>query len=1066
MSTKERSIDRYFCTCRKIVVSLMLSLFIPGFLMAQNKTITGIVKDDSGKVVPGATVIIKGTKTGTNANDAGKFTLNAPLKSVLIITAINYSRMEVTVDAKEIYIIVLHPSQGGSSEDVVVMGYGLSVKRKDLTGSAGSVDMKDALKAPVSSLDGFLAGRVAGVSVLSADGQPGSNATINIRGISSINTDGGPLYVVDGFPLDNGNFNSINPDDIESIDVLKDASATALYGARGANGVIVITTKKGKSGAPQLTYNAFYGWNQVPKKMEMMAPYDFVKYIHDLNPAWDSVYLRTGVNIDEYKTAERIDMQELAFRNGQTQDHSLAVRGGNDKTKYSLSGNYNSNNGTIINTAFKRYQGRFVLDQVVTEKLKVGINTNYSYALSSGAGISTPTFYASSTSLYSTWGYRPVNPISGPFEEINIIDEFYDPLNENNAAQDQRVNPLINLKNVFNQLGSTSFVSNAYAEYAFSSKLKLRVTGGINRVGNESKSFNNSRTGGGSKYSSDGINGSVSNRVTSSWNNANTLSYTTTLGASHHLNALASVELNSVKSSYVYFKANQLPNEELGIDGIDQGDPAKTISSSNSTRSTLASGLIRANYDYQGKYFLTGSVRADGSSRFAEGNKWGYFPSGAIAWRLSKEGFMKNVPAISEAKIRFSYGTGGNNRVSDFAYLPQINFDQPNWWNYSTNGQVPVLGAYISSPGNADLKWETNVQSNLGLDLGFFKDRITATIDVYTRITKDLLLNAQLPGANGIFSQTGFKNVGELENKGVELSFTSRNIETKNFGWNTSFNISFNRNKILKLAEGSSALLAGSGTFLNTTFSTLSPYISAIGRPVGEMYGTIFDGVYQYADFDLLPNGSYLLKPSITTNGVSRAAQKPGDIKYRDLNGDLTINTSDYTIIGSGYPKHEGGLSNNFRYKNFDLSIFLQWKYGQDVINANRYVFEGGIVTNPNLNQLASYNGRWTPANPSNTLFRAGGFTNAAYSSRVVEDGSYLKLRTVSVGYGLPANILRKIKMNSLRFNIAAQNILTWTKYSGQDPEVSSRQSTLTPNFDYTGYPHSLSVAFRINAIF
>ena len=376
---------------------------------------------------------------------------------------------------------------------------------------------------------------------------------------------------------------------------------------------------------------------------------------------------------------------------------------------------------------------------------------------------------------------------------------------------------------------------------------------------------------------------------------------------------------------------------------------------------------------------------------------------------------------------------------------------------------MKVNGAVISAAGNPNLKWETSIQPNIGLDLGFFNNRINLTVDAYKRKVKDLLLNAPLPYANGIPNASGYENVGSLQNKGLEVTLITNNVITKNFVWNSNFNMAFNQNEIISLAPGQVALLSGAGTFFNTTYSSLSPYISTIGDPLGQMYGLIWEGNYQYSDFNKMPNGAYVLKPGIPNNGGN---VQPGDIKYKDLNGDGIINNKDWTVIGNGLPTFTGGFSNDFSYKGFDLNVFLQWSVGNDVINANRYIFEGGILTNPNLNQFASYANRWEPNNPDNTLFRAGGYGPAAYSSRVVENGSYLKLRTVSLGYNFSKGLIDKMKIKKLRVYGSAQNILTITGYSGQDPESSSRNSNLTPGFDYTAYPHSLSVVLGINATF
>lgn len=1047
----------------KDMVGFVLLFCFPLLLSAQVKTVTGTVTDENDKPLPGVTVAVKNGPAATQTDSAGKFSLKAALKATLVFSSVNYQKKELVVDARQVYTIILS-SVSGTLDDVVVVGYGTQ-KKRDLTGAVSSVNMKDFSKAPVKSFDDALAGRVAGVVVTSADGQPGSNASIVIRGAGSITQDNSPLYVIDGFPSENSNANSISPADIESIDVLKDASATSIYGARGANGVILITTKKGKQGPPVVTYNGYYGWQNIPKKVELMGPYDFVKYVGELNAGIrDSIYLKNGVTLEDYKNRPGLDMQDYIFQQGQSQNHDIAVRGGNDKTRYSLSGNFNNQEGIVISGGFRRYQGRFSLDQTVSTKFKTGINVNYSYSEAYGIPVSATNFYASATTLYSVWGYRPTTSISGRDSAVDLLNSFYDPTNDIANNQDYRVNPLQNIQNQYTKNKTTNFIANAYAEYAITKSLTLRIVGGITNNNVETNVFNNSKTQSGSKWNASGVNGSIAFAPNTTWRSENSLTYRKKLGA-HSISVLGVFEAQGNKTAYRSLSATQLPNEDLGLDGIDLAAAANTTLSSSSSRWTMASALGRINYDYKSKYLLTASFRADGSSKFAAGHKWGYFPSASAAWRFSSEKFMRGLSFVSDAKLRIGYGASGNNRVGDFAYLPQLQLTNMNYW-YSWNGSPVSTGAVITSAGNYNLKWETNEQTNIGLDLGLWNSRVNLTVDVYKRITKDLLLNAALPYTNGIESSTGFKNIGRLQNQGLEISLTTRNIETPSFSWNSSINISFNQNKIVALTEGQTSILSGSGTFFNTTFSGLSPYISVVGRPLGEMYGLLFDGVYQYPDFDLMPNGSYLLKPNITTNGAARTAIRPGDIKYKDLNGDLNVNNLDYTIIGSGLPVHTGGFSNNFRYGNFDLNVLLQWSYGNDIINANRYVFEGGIVTNPNLNQFASYKNRWEPDNPSNTLFRAGGMTNAAYSSRVVENGSYLKLRTVSLGYNIPAAVLKRIKIQHIRAYTSAQNLYTWTKYSGLDPEVSARPSNLTPGFDYTAYPHSFTVVAGLEVTF
>lgn len=1050
---------------------LFLLLLFPVAGLAQVRPVTGTVKNESGLPLERVTVSVKGRSQGTLTDSLGRFRINVPQGATLVFSYVNYDPVSVVIGRQTGYSVILKQKSGGLN-DVVVVGYG-TARRKDLTGSVASVNMNDFNKAPVKSFDDALAGRVAGVVVTSNDGQPGGNANIVIRGQGSITQDNSPLYVIDGFPLENANANSIDPADIESIDVLKDASATARYGARGSNGVILITTKRGKMGTPVVSYNGYAGIQAIPKKMKMMGPYDFVKYVQEVNPVYaDSTYLSNGITLDSYKGRKAVDLQDYIYQTGLSENHDLALRGGNDKTLYSMSGNVLDQKGIIIQSGFKRYQGRFTLDQTVTPKLKVGLNTNYAYSEAYGQQVAnstsgTNTYYASSNLLYAVWGYRPTVGLGSSDSSTNLLGALNDPALIGNSAQDYRVNPLINLKNQLTDIKNTTLIANAYAEYAFTPALKLRITGGITNVMVETDVFNNANTQSASQYNSSiiGVNGTISHAPNATWMNENILTFEKRIHDDHHLTLIGDFSEYGNTSAVRSFYGTNLPNADLGLDGIDLAPSGDLSAVSSSSRWKMLSGVGIVNYDYRSKYLFSASMRADGSSKFAPANRWGYFPAASVGWRFSSEDFMDNFTWLTDGKLRASYGASGNNRVSDFAYLPTIGFPGTTNW-YSYDNLPPTVGSAITAAGNYDLKWETTVQADIGLDLSFFKSRLNVTTDVYRKTTHNLLLNASLPYFIGVNPASGYENVGELRNQGLEFAVNTINIQHKDFSWSSGFNISFNQNKILALTGNQTALLSGSGTFFDTRFSSLSPYIAAVGRSVGEMYGLKFDGVYQYPDFDRMPNGTYLLKPNIPTNGATRSTIQPGDIKYKDINGDGVADSKDYTVIGRGLPIHTGGFVNNFHYKNFDLNILLQWSYGNQEINANRYIFEGGITTNPNLNQLARYAKRWEPYYPSNTIFRSLGMVNAAYSSRVIEDGSYLKLRTVSLGYNLPAATLQRMKIKSIRVYASAQNLWTWTKYSGPDPEASARNSNLTPGFDFGAYPHSLSAVLGANINF
>lgn len=1032
-----------------LIVSL---LFIPTMVFSQ-RIVGGTVKDTAGKALPGISVVLKGKKTATQTDSAGVFKLAASTGDVLVASAVNYDDAEIKVDERAEYRIALR-AKVKDLDDVIVIGYGTTTKG-DVTGSVSKAPTASMQKAPVRSFDEALAGRVAGVAVSSVDGQPGSAVNIVIRGNNSVTQDNSPLYVVDGFPIESPNNNVINPQDIESMDILKDASATAIYGARGANGVIIITSKKGKTGPPSISFNASYGIQHTLKTMSVMSPYEFVKYQLEKDYTESSkTYLTDGKTLESYRDIPAIDWQSSMFRTAPMKNYSMSVSGGNNYTKYYLSGNIFDQDGIIINSGYKRYQGTLSLDQVLSPSVKAGVYINYSYLNQSGLQPSGVSNQNSTTgTLFSVWGYRNFGITGVPNLEDVLFDPGVDP------AVDARINPVLNQEHALRENLSTNTVINAYTEFTLLPDLKLKVTAGITNNLTQMNQFNDTFTVYGNKNSrlgsTKGINGSVVFLKNATWMNENTLSYYKKINRYHNLTFVAGYSQTGNRSSRYGASATNLPNAALGISGLNEGTPETVTAISSSWG--LVSFLGRVDYKYKSTYLLTLSYRADGSSKFMPGNRWGYFPSGALAWRFTQEKFMKSFNLLSDGKLRVSYGVTGNNRIGDFSYLSSIAV-AVNSQGY-TFGNTTSPGAFTSNFGNGGLKWETTSQLNLGADLSFYKNRINVTADVYRKRTKDLLLYANLPLSLGYAA--ALRNIGSVQNEGLELTLSTVNVTNKNFSWKSSVNISFNKSKILSLTENQASITSTAP--FDFYFSTIPSYISRVGNQLGMMYGYIWDGVYQYSDFNKATNGNYVLKDNIASNGNLRSVIQPGDIKFRDINGDLTVDANDYTIIGRGLPIHTGGFNNDFSYKSFDLNIFFQWSYGNDIVNANRYIFEGNIFGRTNLNQFASYENRWTPTNTSSTLYRVNGggpTTPTGANSRVIEDGSYLRLKTVSLGYSLPQDLLKRIKVKSCRLYVSAQNLVTWTKYSGIDPEVSVFNSVLTPGFDYSAYPRPRVVTF------
>lgn len=1012
--------------------------------------VTGIVTDSLNNPLQGVSIRVKGTATSTVSGEKGYYNINVPKAGdILEFKILGHVVQEYTISEKTKVLNVVMQVQNVDLEDVVVIGYG-EVNRRDLTGSVGSVTVEDMQKAPVGSFGEALAGRVAGVQVSSQDGQPGAGVDIVIRGASSISQSNSPLYVIDGFPIEDPDNGALNPSEIESIDVLKDASATAIYGARGANGVIVITTKSGKEGKAVISYDGYYGSQEITQRMELMGAYEFVKLVNERQPTMASaLYFDDGRELEDYRHEEALDWQDHIFRTAPIQTHNLSVRGGNKTTKYSLSGSIFNQDGILINSGYNRYQGRLRIDQQVNDNLKMMVNINYSDLMRHG---NSPGGNYNSSLLWQAMAYRPVsgNP------DVDLLELEFDGEVED-QVNNPRFNPVLTADNELRERMNRTLMASGYGEYTFGN-FRLRVSGGMRRYFNKNNTFNNSRTRSGSPLfpgaATNGVNGSVIQSERADWLNENTLTWRKRTNG-HDFTMLGGFTIEGSRRSSFGASAFQVPNENLGVSGLDEGTP-NTITSTSS-HNNLVSFLSRANYSYRGKYLLTASFRADGSSKFPPGNKWGLFPSGAVSWRFSREKFMEPLRFISDAKLRASAGVTGNNRVSDFAYMPSMAIPISNGYPFNNKADNLYQAALPDELGNPNLLWESTFQTDLGLDFSFLEERITFTADVYEKSTYNLLLYADLPPSLG-YRRT-YKNIGRVQNRGLELSLYSMNVQTKDFSWSTNFNIAFNRNNVLQLTENQETRL--SAVTFHSQYNTLPLYMAKIDQPIGMFYGLIWEGNYQFEDFDPTSSGSYILKPTVPTNGNTRESIRPGDIKYRDINGDGIVNLDDYTIIGNPNPKHIGGLSNNFTYKGFDLNVFFQWSYGNEVYNANRQIFEGRGSTIQN--QYASYENRWTPENPTNEHYRSGGFGPYAHSSKVIEDASFIRLKTVALGYSVPQKLMDRIGVNSARVYMSAQNLYTWTSYSGFDPEVSARASTLTPGFDFSAYPRARTITFGLN---
>ena len=1051
------------------IVCLAIAICLLGFMGAnaqKSKTpviVSGVVADsETGKLIADVNVTLVGTSISTRTDSSGRYAITlANAKGTLRFTHASFNEQRAVIDSRMVVNVTMSSAEG-LLNDVVVVGYG-TVRKKDLTGSVSKVNIPDLLKAPVSSFDQALAGRVAGVKVTSTDGQPGEGFNIVIRGSNSLTYSNSPLFVVDGFPMEDFNTSSLNPAEIESMEILKDASATAIYGARGANGVVMITTKRGRVGSPRISYEGSLGVsNASGKQFDMLDPYEFVKLQLEVDSTKAAAtYFKGGRHgLEDFRNVKGVDWYDLIMRPAFFQNHTISVSGGSNNTKYFMSGSYLGQNGVMINSGFERLQTRLKLDQNLGNKARVGININYTNSKRDGTRPREQTAKAvgsgnsqQSNVLYAAWTYRP---IAGA-DSIDLTSEDIDP-----EIGDYLFNPLLSVQNEYNVDVTNELTLNGYLEFDILKSLKLRVTGSANIFNQTGEIFNNSKTRSGSPFvaigRSNGINGGITQDKVVNLGSETSLTYNKEFNRNNRLTATGVFSVQTRDEQDFGYRVNQIPNEELGISGLDEGIVYDKTSEISNWGQLSFTG--RLNYSLFQKYLFTATMRADGSSKFPSQNRWGYFPSGAIAWRIGDEKFMKGLPFISDAKIRASYGRSGNNRISDFGYQQRIILG-----TYYSFGNTPAGAYYANNLENGQLKWETTGQFDLGLELGFLNNRIGVEVDYYKKSTYDLLLNATISTSTGYPS--ALVNIGKTQNTGLEVTLNSTNIKSKDFTWNSQFNISFNRNELISLTNGEDRRFSNVPSF-STLFGNPA-WISRTGQPLAQYYGFLYDGVYQYSDFDEVSSspGTYILKNGVPGTGgiLGTSVRAPGDAKYKDINGDGVVNDADQTIIGTPYPKYIGGLSNNFTYKNFDLSVFFQWSNGNTIMNANKVFLEGLNGASLGRNSMASYADRWTPENQNTSIPRSKAVAvTGIWSDRYIEDGSFLRLKTVSLGYTIDTKQLKVIKSAQVFGRV--QNLYTWTKYSGPDPEVSVKGFGLTPGFDFSAYPIATTFVFGVNLSF
>ncbi|MBP3641082.1 MAG: TonB-dependent receptor [Parabacteroides sp.] len=993
----------------------------------QGRTVSGVITDINGEPIIGANVVEKGSESvGTVTDVDGKFTLALDKPTAtLVVSYIGYLTKEVPVGSQSVLKIILSEDTQ-NLEEVVVIGYG-SVKKSDLTGAVGSIQVDKVQGISVKSVDQMLQGRTSGLYMVQNSGMPGASSTVRIRGGNSISGGNEPLYIIDGMPVypsaDASQtalspLNSIPTSDIESIEVLKDASSTAIYGSRGANGVIIVTTKKGKSGKTSVAFDAYWGIQNIYKKYDLLDSRSFERLANEalVNSGGAAIY-------DESLTPATTDWQDLTSnKNALTQNYQLTVSGGNDKTTFLTSFNYFDQEGVIKASEMKKYAFRANIDHKISSTINLGLSLTMTKVDNNRVGNSV---------LQSRLTTPPNLPVmqddgSYTFSDNNGVITFDNPVGVINEKVDWH----------------TSFrsLNNAFVEWNIIKGLKFKSSFGIDIDYATNKSYNPRSVYSGSQKSGEAKK--ISNN-TYTWINENILTYTNTWGV-HSFTGM--VGYTQQQSTYDGFNAGSYGflNDNLQMNNLGSGT-TYTAPGSEVKKWALNSYLARVNYTVNNKYLLTASIRADGSSRFGSDNRWGYFPSAALAWRASEEPFIKDLNIFSNLKPRVSFGiTGNQDGIGTY----------PAYALLGSNGYVAggdkVTGYYPSQVANTNLKWETTSQFDAGIDFGFFNNRLTVVIDGYYKKTRDLLLKVKVPGSSGFSS--GLKNIGEVENKGFELAINATPIEG-DFTWNTSLNLTYNKNKVLDLGDVSFIYPSQPGQ--DQTGIHLGRIIQ-VGQPLGTFYGYVYDGLFS------------------TTDDIASSAQptaKPGDIRYKDISGpdgvpDGVINDLDRTIIGCAQPKLFGGFNNTFSYKNFDLNVNTIFTIGNDVYNGTRVTMEN---MQGSTNMFASTMNYWTPDNQNAPLPRPlRSKAVMRVSNQYVENGSYLRFQNITLGYNVPAEFLNFTKyVSGLRVYASLQNFFTITSYSGDNPEVSKYgQDNLGAGYDAFSYPFAKSVLFGLNVKF
>lgn len=1071
MASKMKSM-RYVLLFFAAMISLSVS--------AQNVTVKGTVKDNTGETVIGASVVEKGNTTNGAITDLdGNFTLTVPSDATLVFSYIGMKTQEVAVKGRTILNITMD-DDSQALEEVVVIGYG-SVRRKDLTGSVATVDADVLTAVPVASATEALTGKMAGVQITTTEGSPDAEMKIRVRGGGSITGDNSPLFIVDGFPVES--ISDIPASEIEDITVLKDASSTAIYGSRGANGVILVTTKSGKEGKVSVSYNAYYSWKKIANTMDVLDPYDYAKWQYELALLKDDLtsyeqYFGKYEDMDMYQNIPYNDWQDLTFgRTGHTFNHNLNISGGTERIRYSFSYAHMNDKAIMEGSNYKRDNFSLKLNTKPTKNTTLDFSIRYSETdiRGGGANETSSTLDTDKRLKYSVI-YTPI-PLANLDESAGSADDdlgnLYHPIT---AIWD---NDRMKERKTLNMNGSFG--------WEIFKNFKVKTEFGYDDYRNNDQRFwgtttyyiKNTPAAANQGHPAIRINNLFRHR----FRNTNTINYDfekVLKNKDHSLNLLVGHE-------WIITKENELENEVHGFpDWISateawkltniQGTTPYNIENTLNPDDKLFSFFGRVNYNYKSKYLLTATFRADASSKFSEDNRWGFFPSAAVAWRISSESFMEDAKNwLDDLKLRFSYGTAGNNNIPSGQLVQVYNSNTTSWINGFNNYWAPS-----KTMANPDLKWETTITRNLGLDFTLFGGKLNGTIEAYLNTTKDLLINFPVSGTG---YDTQYRNMGETQNKGIEATINWTIVNKKNWGISLNANIGFNKNEIKDLG-----IMQDFGQDTSWASSEIGQdFWIAKGGSVGEMLGYRSAGRYEVSDFVGYDAASetWILKEGVDDCTAVVGTLRPGMMKLKDLSGDgvVTGGYEDREIIGDANPVATGGFGINARAYGFDLSANFNFSIGNDVYNANKieYTMTGKYQYRNMTTEMADGN-RWTNLNPdgticndpeqlaamnANTTMWSPMTQRMVFSDWAVEDGSFLRLNTLTLGYTLPESLMNKVHIKNLRFYVTAYNVFCLTGYSGFDPEVSTAlQTNLTPGVDYSAYPKSRQFVIGVNLNF